>query len=115
MTKLERIQEMEKQLAELKKQVEEEKECEDYKKRLLIEQRIKDIALLLNDGRKIDWKDDAQRKYHIYYDNYNEEFRIDYLYSNQLECVFCLSDKFLETALEYIGEEDLKFYFGVDE
>jgi len=90
-----------------------EKECEEYKKRLLIEQQLKDIALRLNEGKKIGWEDHDQKKYHIYYNHYSEEFDFLTVYYHQIECIYCLSNKLLEVALEDIGEEDLKSYFGV--
>ena len=161
MTKLERIAEMEKQLAELKKQVEEEKpvkrwrgereqffyivedtgsickyrdfkntveeylysignyfkteqEAKDHRRRLLIEQQIKDIALRLNDGKEIDWKDTEQDKYFIGYDRYSEKFYIRGTVTWQESKIYCLSDKFLKTVLDEVGEEDLKFYYGVE-
>jgi len=78
-----------------------------------IEQKLKDIALRLNDGRKIDWNNAVQKKYNICYDYNFMGFLQGSTYDTNFGLVCCLSDKFLEVALEEIGEEDLKFYYGV--
>jgi len=158
---IERIEEIEKQIAELKKQVEEEKpvirwrakkcsdyysitsngddlsyfdrrqygddyryntgnyfkteqEARDYKRRLLIEQQIKDIALNLNDGEEIDWNDSKQPKFYINYSVKNNNFDMFDHYHFIGENAYCLSNKFLKTVLNEVGEEDLKFYYGVE-
>ena len=90
-------------------------EAEIYKRKLIIGQQIKDIVLELNAGVKVNWGNDIQKKYYIQYDfNHNEFGMIESLFLRKAT-IYCLSDKFLETVLERIGEEDLKFYYGVEE
>ena len=94
------------------------KEAENCRKRLLIEQRIKDIALLLNDGRKIDWgkKGEANdfQKHFNYFNTFCQCFEMGRTGIVNAKNIYCLSDKFLDVVLEDIGEKDLKFYFGVE-
>ena len=72
-------------------------------------QQLKDIALRLNKGREIDWKNNMQAKYYNYF-NYNSEgFKSgsDYRAKNLNE-IYCLDEDFLDIALEVIDEEKLK-------
>jgi len=91
-----------------------EQEAEDYKRRLLIEQQIKDIALQLNDGKEIDYFDNCQIKYCFYFNTILNEFTLSMFKAHKYSDICSLSDKFLETVLDEVGEEDLKFYYGVE-
>lgn len=88
-----------------------EKQAENYKQKLLIEQELRDIAMELNKGEKIDWNNDEQEKYYLEYD-----FSIDsinctfYTYIKIQGIIYCLDKNFKDIAIERIGEERLTKY-----
>jgi hypothetical protein len=83
-------------------------EAESYKERLIIKQELEDLAMELNDGVEIDWKDRGQWKYSIYFDS-----EIECFHQNTDDTLFfegstyCLSENFLEDAKKRIGEDRL--------
>ena len=82
---------------------------------LLITQKLKDIALRLNDGVEIDWENEDQEKFAIvlHHSNYQNklELSIENFYElKYLGSTYCLSDKFLETCIKEIGEKELIEY-----
>lgn len=94
------------------------KTYEEAKKRirnLLTTQKIKDIALRLNNGEEIDFSNHDSLKYHIGYHYSNsrnkEELGQDSVYElRYLNQIYCLSNKFLETCIKEIGEAELIEY-----
>lgn len=80
--------------------------------KLEIETKLKNISERLNNGRKIDWKNGLQEKFHIYY-NYDKKILEWYtrIFNNVQGAIFCLDQKFLEVAKQEIGEENLIKYF----
>ena len=77
-----------------------------------IETKLKNIAERLNEGRKIDWEDGAQEKFHIYY-NYDKKILEWYVrfFNNVQGAIFCLDQNFLDVAKQEIGEDNLIKYF----
>lgn len=86
-------------------------EAENYKRRLLLTQQIKDIALELNDGVEIDWKNNDQIKYYFYWSFCDSIVQYFNRANKTLNAIYSLSDKFLETVQSRISEEDLLFLF----
>lgn len=84
-------------------------EAEKNKQHLIITQKLKDIALRLNDGVEIDWNEGDQGKYFIYY-NYNDDsLNLGTLYNcKTFASIYCLSPKFLGVALDEIGSKELR-------
>lgn len=84
-----------------------EEEANDFKENLLTKQLLKDLALELNKGVKIDWKNDYQIKYHLgvyeCMDEISGHFAIDVRDSN----VHCLDPDFVKIAKQRIGKERL--------
>lgn len=85
-----------------------EHECEQYLKNLKTKQKLKDLALELNNGKEIDWTNIEQPKFFIGL-GYNKElleqshtYRI--CYAGQ---VHCLNRQFLNEAKKRIGEQEL--------
>lgn len=85
-----------------------------YKQHLIITQKLKDIALRLNDGEKIDLKNYfgvAKQKYKIVLKAHSnmllQAISTSVVDLNQ---IYCLSPKFLETAIKEIGEQELIDY-----
>lgn len=81
-------------------------EAEEYKENLLTKQQLKDLALELNNGVEINWKDENQVKYYLCYDCFDLEFDTTYSYID-LGRIYCLNNQFLTIAKERIGEEKL--------
>lgn len=80
--------------------------------KLEIETKLKNIAEKLNNGKKIDWTNNFQFKYFIYYDFYLKNiFRSGDFLCKRQGGVYCLSPNFLEEAKKEIGEENLIKYF----
>lgn len=85
-----------------------EDEGRDYKENLITKQQLKDLALELNNGVEIDWSDDKQLKFYIYFGKFQQDLDQD----NNIGCsdigqVYCIDESFLDVAKERIGEEKL--------
>jgi hypothetical protein len=74
--------------------------------KLKIYNQLKDLALRLNKGEKIDWTNMNQRKYYIYMRN-NELCTDLYMTIKDLGQIYCLDPNFLDIANQEIGEENL--------
>ncbi len=87
-------------------------DAEKYKEKLIVTQKLKDLALRLNNGVKIDWEDCRQAKYYIYFDHDSRYLNISCTGDMQdLRNIYCLSEDFLKIALKEIGEDKLKLLF----
>ena len=89
-----------------------EEEALKYVDKILIYNKLKDLAERLNDGETINWNDSNQQKWRIYFDTSAK--RLDYEYNLTYKClaeIYCLNPDFLDRALEEIGEEDLMKLF----
>ena len=75
-----------------------EEEAEEYKEIMNTYYDLMDLAEELNNGEKIDWNDNQQCKYTIFY---NFEFGQ----------IYCLDGAFLEKAIEKIGKDKLTKLF----
>lgn len=87
-------------------------EAEKILEKIKIYMQLKDFALQLNKGREIDWEDDEQEKYYIYYDR--ETMKLDYNSSwsyQNIGQICCLDKQFLNKAKCEIGEDNLKKLF----
>ena len=78
-------------------------EAEKHYKHLIITQKLKDIALRLNDGKT------SVNLYFIYLNSYGE-LTTACQSVKEVGAIYCLSDKFLETAIKEIGEQELIDY-----
>ena len=91
-----------------------EKEYKKYVNNLIITQKLKDIALRLNNGVEIDWNKSTP-KYTIFYRHLENKYR-ELLVQGKifnvsyLNGIYCLSPKFLETCIKEIGEKELIEY-----
>lgn len=80
--------------------------------KLEIETKLKNIAERLNNGRKIDWKDENQKKFFICYDFYHKYLDFFSVATVKTSAViYCLDRSFLKVAIQEIGEENLIKYF----
>ena len=74
--------------------------------------QLKDLALRLNKGEKIDWTNNNQAKYYIYYNRgtMKLDYNNDWSYQ-RIGQIYCLDIYFLDIAEQEIGEENLKKLF----
>jgi hypothetical protein len=88
-----------------------EKEAKNYKEKLLIEQELKDIAMELNKGEKIDWENSYQKKHYLGFNyNINEiNFFTNINFKSQ-GIIYCLDENFKDVAIKRIGKERLTKY-----
>lgn len=87
-------------------------EAEKVVEKIKIYTQLKDLALRLNQGRKVDWNSSVQAKWHIYYDHNDSLITTIGNHSYQdLGQIYCLDKNFLEIAKQEIGEDNLKKLF----
>ena len=92
-------------------------DADKYKKHLIITQKLKDIALRLNNGVEIDWNNHDQEKWTIvvHHSDYGNKLQLsieDFLEFQG--SIYCLSDEFLKIAIKEIGEKELIEYMKED-
>lgn len=86
-------------------------QAETEAEKILVRRMLEDIARRLNKGKKIDWIKCYQKKYYIGYDQVNSKITLECITTIIAQgTVFCLDDKFLNVAIQEIGEERLKKY-----
>ena len=80
-------------------------------KRDVITHKLEKLAKRLNKGVKIDWEDEGQLKYSLYYDYYKNIIDLDGYTSYQKQIVIhCLSEDFKDEAIKEIGKDELESY-----
>ena len=86
-------------------------EAETEAEKILVRRQLEDIARRLNRGERIDWDNDAQRKYFIRFNYYQGVIELDSSFRQQFQgVIYCLDKKFLNTAIKEIGEGRLIKY-----
>lgn len=89
-----------------------EEEEEEYQEVMNTYYDLMDLAEELNNGEKIDWHNEYQCKFPIYY-----SFKCDTLdegrayVCKELGQIYCLDEDFLKKAIKKIGEDKLKKLF----
>lgn len=89
-------------------------EAEKMLNKIKIYTQLKDLAMRLNKGEKIDWQDENQDKYCICYFHDDKKLNSSLtltLYCRDIGQIYCLDKNFLEEAKKEIGEENLKKLF----
>lgn len=82
-------------------------EVEEYKENLLTKQALKDLALELNNGVEIDWDNENQYKYQIYFDYCTSRLSQCWVTQSPDFNIYCLNSDFIRIAKDRIGEEKL--------
>ncbi len=83
-------------------------EAEEYKEVMNTYYDLMDLANELNNGEKIDWYDDRQQKFYIYFDFKANKLDEGYIYRlKEISQIYCLDEDFLEKAIEKIDEGKL--------
>lgn len=85
-------------------------EANEAIEKMKIYMQLKDLALRLNEGEKIDWANSNQYKYNIYYEPGGLATTDAYCYQ-ELGQIYCVNRYFLEVAEQEIGEKNLKKLF----
>lgn len=85
-------------------------EAKEAMEKMKIYMQLKDLALRLNEGEKIDWANSNQYKYNIYYEPGGLATTDAYCYQ-ELGQIYCVNRYFLEVAEQEIGEKNLKKLF----
>ena len=87
-------------------------EAEEYQEIMNTYYDLMDLAEELNSGEKIDWNDNQQCKYTIFY-NFEDNFlkRTNAYVCKEFGQIYCLDGDFLEKAIEKIGKDKLTKLF----
>ena len=89
-----------------------EEEAENVVEKIKIYTQLKDLALQLNRGKKIDWNNSDQSKWFIVLGFFDNTLRSNCSYMRQeIGQIYCLDGNFLEDAKQEIGEENLRKLF----
>ena len=89
-----------------------EEETKKVVEKIKIYTRLKDLALRLNKGEKIDWDNSTSAKWSIGLSNSNNALQCCYAYKGQdVGQIYCLDPDFLNIAKQEIGEENLRKLF----
>ena len=75
---------------------------------------LQNIATELNDGRVIDWGDEEQFKFDIYFNHQSNYFLQSNSKECQYSCIYCIEHRFKEVALERMGLEKLTLALGIN-
>lgn len=86
-------------------------EAEKALEKIEIKQELEDLALELNNRKEIDWNDENQHKYYIYYDFFRDKIQCNENTFCKRFDVYCLDENFKDKAIKRIGEEKLKELF----
>lgn len=77
----------------------------------LIRKKLEDIAIQLNKGVEIDWKNSNQKKYFLAFDILEDDRVTDFTTTIKIEGpVYCLSSCFYDIAVREIGVDRLTRY-----
>lgn len=82
----------------------------DYIKYLTIHTKLKNLANILNNGEKIDWNNEIQCKYYLFFDyKYKkiEQTWINWIIKGK---ICCLDKNFKDEAIKEISKKDLEWY-----
>ena len=85
-----------------------EEEAEEYQEIINTYYDLMDLADELNNGKKIDWYDDTQQKFYIYFDFKRNKFVQSYTYvTKDIGQIYCLNENIIGIAIEKIGTDKL--------
>ena len=87
-------------------------EAERYLEKIEIYYELMDLAEELNGEEEIDWINNEQNKYYIYFNCCEQKLKQDANWLTiRLGQIYCLNSDFLKVALERIGADRLKKLF----
>lgn len=85
-------------------------QAEAEAEKILVRRMLEDIARRLNKGKKFDWDDEYQYKWHISYNNFSGITTHSVSKYKTQGTIYCLDSDFYDVAIQEIGEERLKKY-----
>lgn len=86
-------------------------EAKKHLENIKTEIKLRKLADELNNDEKIDWRNEKQNKYYLYYNHQYEEIDFSWeLIAEQSHEIYCLDEDFKEKAIEKIGREKLINY-----
>ena len=89
-----------------------EKQAQEHLENINTYYDLMDLAEELNNGEKIEWNNEEQPKYYIYYDcDSNDLITTSTRDFKDLGQIYCINENFLNIALEKIGKERLEKLF----
>ena len=84
-------------------------EAEEYRKKINIQAQFKNFVE--ERSEKLNWKNDDQCKYSLYYDYYLKEIKIGFLWVCKYQnVIYASSEQILKDAIKEIGEDNVKKY-----
>lgn len=88
-----------------------EEDAEKHKRAKITKRKLQELADRLNGDEKIDWRNQDQDKYSIYF-NYSENklHCAFWSYSREVGAVYCLDKNFLDEAIKELGKEAIIEY-----
>jgi hypothetical protein len=83
-------------------------EAEQHLENIKTKAELRALADELNYGKMVDWENENQSKYYIYYDHDTHilDYAMNTIYQRQGH-VYCLNSDFLQEAIKRIGEQNL--------
>ncbi len=86
-------------------------QAEQEAEKILVRRMLEDIAIKLNRGKKIDYKDNTQCKFCLTYNIVKDRLEVDSSYNCiRVGAVHCLAINFCKEAIQEIGQERLIKY-----
>lgn len=83
-------------------------EAEEYKEVMNTYYELMDLAEELNKGRKIDWNNERQQKFYIFFNLKTHKLIQGYTYiSKGIGQIYCLNENIIGIAIEKIGADKL--------
>lgn len=89
-----------------------EEEAQRYLDNIKTYYELKDLAEELNKGRKIDWNNERQQKFYIYFNLEKNTLIQGYTFiTNEIGQIYCLNENIIGIAIRKIGEDKLTKLF----
>lgn len=85
-------------------------EAIEYRTYLETKMKLKMLAKRLNKGKLMDWQDDNQQKYYLFFNHEREEISMERNQIYQHPTIYCLSSNFRNIAISEIGKQALIDY-----
>lgn len=85
-----------------------EEKAQQYLENLKTKAKLRQLAEELNGAEEIDWEDEEQRKFYIFYNHMSSSLGLGLNPNNRYEGItYCLDPNFVNKAVKKIGEEKL--------
>ena len=86
-----------------------EEEAKEYKKKIEFQTKFRNYVK--EHSEKIDWSNNDQYKYYLYYNYGNDKIEINWYFTFKVQnVIYASSDEILKDAIAEFGEENIKKY-----